>query len=279
MQWFFRKNTAKNWGLALYQQGICLSDAQGHQQFFPCQGVAQWPQQLAALPLEPNDQVQLILPHSELHSLSLDKPKSESVGEDLFWALKDAVPLAPQDLQFDYYEPPAQPMGSDRVNVVCASKAQLKTLCQALPAKPVAIGNEDMVLRGLFPGTEEDRPALLLHLNRDGELLLAIYRQGMLYFSRWLQGYRLQQDELDPYLLSERLALDIQRALDYLESQLRQPPIDSIKLALSAVLDEALAPLLADSLALPVTSLNDGLPLGRDWVAYAAARELNETLA
>lgn len=280
MGWTFRKPAPKQWGLALYQQRICLADTQGASQSWPCQSAGDWPGLLAGLPVGPGDQVKVILPHSELHGLSLDKPRSEPVQEALFWALKDAVPIAPQDLQFDYYDPPAQPMGAERVNVVCTSKDLLKGICQALPAQVLAVSNEDMVLRHLFPVQAEGRPLLLLRLNGDGDLQLAIYHQGMLYFSRWLQGYRLGNEDQDPYLLAERLALDIQRALDYLESQLRQSPIDCIVLALSNLLDEALGPLLADTFGLPVQTLGQRLAINdTDWAALAAARGADEALA
>ncbi|WP_115720064.1 hypothetical protein [Gallaecimonas mangrovi] len=277
MKWFSKKASTKQWGIALYQQSISLAAQSGQAQHFECQGPAQWPAVLAALPVGDKDQVRLVLPHSELSSLSVDKPPTEPITEGLFWALKDAVPIPPHDLQFDYYDLPAQPIGRERVNVVCASKALLKGVCQAIPAQVVSLANEEMTLRFLFPASDAGRPLLLLRLNGDGDLLLAIYHQGMLFFSRWLQGYRLMQDELDPYLLSERLTLDIQRAMDYLESQLRQPPVEKIILALNELLDESLAPLLAESFGLPAQSLADYLQIpDSPWAALAAARGSDE---
>lgn len=273
MAWFHRKKSARQWGVGLSQQAVRLVSDDGQVTRLDCQGPAQWPALLATLPVQPQDQLHLVLPHSELSSLSVDKPATEPVTEELFWALKDAVPIPPQDLQFDYYDLPAQPIGRERVNVVCASKKLLSGICQAAPAEVVSIGNEEMSLRHLFSAGEDGRPVLVLNLNGDGDLLLAIYHQGMLYFSRWLQGYRLNQDELDPYILAERLALDIQRALDYLESQLRQPPAERILLALSELLDSSLAPLLSDTFSVPVLPLDDFFEQRcADWAALGALR-------
>ncbi|WP_341502852.1 hypothetical protein [Gallaecimonas sp. GXIMD4217] len=276
---FSRKDNQATIGVAFYAKQIQTANADGSRGLaLPCEGVEDWPRAckrlLAKLPEKAS--LHLVLPHSQLHHLSLDKPQAEgqALRDALFWQVKDSLPLPAQDIQMDHYEPPVQPMGSSRVNVVCASRSLLGALASALSQgqrQIQSIGCEELTIARLLPAG--DRPQLLLLRNPEQEVLLAVYGQGRLLFSRWLQGYgdlaELEDEELD--YVAERLSLDIQRSLDYVESQLRQPPCQSIQLALRED-DQGLSRRIGRNFAIPVAPFAPSQGDLAQWMAQAAAR-------
>ena len=76
---------------------------------------------------------------------------------------------------------------------------------------------------------------VLLTQEAGEEVVLNVVKDGNLYSSRRLKGFEnigsFSQEELEMGLL-DNLGVQIQRSMDHFESQLRQPPIRCLILAL-----------------------------------------------
>jgi MSHA biogenesis protein MshI len=219
----------------------------------------------------PPSSCQLVVGPSYYHIVQVDRPRVEEaeMAQALSWAIKDLVPIPPEQMILDYFELPVQPSGADKINVVCSDLQKLKPLVDALHKAKLplqGIGVDELNLPKLFPLVDEAQ--LLLIQQAGEELLLLIVKQGQLYFSRRIRGYdqlaTMGQEELLAGVM-DNLSLEVQRSLDYFESQLRQAPVKQILVALP----------LADELCLPPLSANFFIPVHRFEPEAALSATLN----
>ncbi len=280
MDLFLRKDKGATIGVAFYADQIRTANRSGSRGVsVPCNGPDDWPQACERLLAQLPDKAQLhlLLPHGQLHHVSIDRPQGDdqALSDALFWQVKDSLPLSPQDIQLDYHDPPVQPMGSNRVNVICTSRRRLSDLVRVLSKGKRRIGSigcEELAIGRLLPPAE--RPQVLLVRTPDTDVLLAVYSQGQLLFSRWLQGFGEPLPQHEPLLgkVAERLSLDIQRSLDYVESQLRQPPCQQIWVTMGQD-DQALCERIGAHFSAPVAPFSPGPGELAHWMAQAAAGE------
>jgi len=98
----------------------------------------------------------------------------------------------------------------------------------------VGINIEEMAVTNLF--TEEAQARLVLSHISGQELLLTVVRQGELFMQRRVRGFN-QLDSVSAedlaFGLADNLSLELQRSMDYFESQLRQAPVASIELLIN----------------------------------------------
>lgn len=198
--------------------------------------------------------VTLVLGLSHYQSVSVDRPDvpTEDLAASLAFQVGELVDLAPEQMVTDYYELAYQPSGQNKVVAVVASKPQLTQFTHDILAcdwKLVRITISEIELLSLHDASE--RAELCVYALPKG-YLVQIYHRGKLCFSRALSNLR----SVDEYSAEEiklgalePLATELQRSLDYYESQLRQAPVRTIKLAFRHAqmdtVEEALHELLA----------------------------------
>lgn len=170
-------------------------------------------------------------------TFDIDKPKLEEkeLLATLPFSIKDLVMESIFDLVVDYYDKPAQVRKNDQITVVCIPKScviGLRDMLDDHELKLVAITTEEMAICQLFEHSEE---ANLLISQQEKELVLSVIKNGQLYFSLRIRGYNdllpLPLEGIDNPLV-DGLSLEIQRALDYINSQLRINAIGTLYLAL-----------------------------------------------
>ncbi|MBV7317374.1 MSHA biogenesis protein MshI [Shewanella sp. NIFS-20-20] len=177
----------------------------------------------------------IILAAERYQLLQVDKPAVDGLelNQALLWSVKDMVSLPTAQLHLDYYEMPSASVA--KLNVVVADKNFLKRIVHSIYDKGgqiAAISTEEIAMTLLAPEDDPQAQMLLSHY-RGQELLLTVVKQGQLYMQRRLRGFheleKISADELN-FGAADNLSLELQRSMDYFESQLRQAPVSTISI-------------------------------------------------
>ena len=175
----------------------------------------------------------LVLPLNQYHMFQLERPEGiedQELADALKWKLKDLLDFSPSDAvadAFDFPEDASRGRGH-LVNVVAARRSlvtELIALVQDAELELEKIGIADLALRNLAVRVEgRNRTAALVHL-RDRYGQMVICKEGTLYLSRRLDvPFEDLRDAARQENAVQSLALELQRSLDYYESQLGQVP-------------------------------------------------------
>ncbi|MEI6859487.1 MAG: MSHA biogenesis protein MshI [Shewanella sp.] len=182
--------------------------------------------------------------------LVVDKPNVEAadMSQALQWSVKDMVTQAVADIHIDYFDSPLP--NSTKLSVVVTAKATLTAMVLAAQKhgmQVVGISIEEMAMTHLF--NKEPQARLVLCHTPEQELLLTVVKQGQLYMQRRVRGFNkldtVGVDELATGM-ADSLSVELQRSMDYFESQLRQAPVVSIELLINGQVDK-LAELVSEN--------------------------------
>ncbi|MEW5682755.1 MAG: hypothetical protein AB1780_10240 [Pseudomonadota bacterium] len=178
--------------------------------------------------------LQLILAPEFYQVVQLDKPalSDQEMLQALPWQIKDLVNIAPEDIIADYIDLPGSGNSAAKINAVAASATSLQQLLTPIHEAGLNLGSimPEEWLAGRLVAAGAQATMLVIH-QPEQEVLIQIVRNGELYFSRRTRGFsRLHlagAGELADGTL-DRLQLELQRSMDYVESQLKQPPVRDI---------------------------------------------------
>jgi MSHA biogenesis protein MshI len=219
--------------------------------------------------------VTLVLPMDQYQVFQVDRPEGvddTELADALKWKLKDFLDFSPSDAVSDVFEFPEDASRGRRplVNLVAARKSLVQELINLVHDAGMELERIDiaeLALRNFAAALDSaGRGVTLVHLrNRYGQMVIC--RGETLYLSRRLElSYDDLQDAGRQDSAVESLALEIQRSLDYFESQLGQVPPSGIRLvAKDAVLP--LSSMLASSLGSAVET--------PDWSEFAMSSDLD----
>lgn len=230
------------------------------QQLFPLQGwVKQVSRYVSHHDLQ-NTPANLILGPAHYQLVQVEKPAlaENELQQALVWSVKDLVSY-PGDLAVDYFDLPAQSAGANNVNVAVMPKQALQQLIDGVDQADLdlhGVGIAELAVADLV-GNRDD--AVLTLIQEAGqEVCLNIIKHGNVYFSRRLRGYEnlstFNQQELQMGV-GDNLSIEIQRSMDYFESQLRQAPVQKILLGLDTPILPAFAQILQQLTFMPVEPL------------------------
>lgn len=207
-------------------------------------GEEQWPKVLAQL-IKTHHLEQaicfLVLPTQRYQMLQVDKPAGLTDGElsgALAWAVKDLVAgIAPEDIVADFMHVPAKPPGQgEKLNVIVTSLKTIKPLTHVFHQEKVELGGiipEELTTRNLI--NTDEIASLTLVQQQSEEMILQIIKQEQLYIARKLRGFnRIHQasvEELEMGVI-DNIYLEIQRSMDFFDSQLKQQQVKNVLLAL-----------------------------------------------
>ena len=178
--------------------------------------------------------VSVVLPHDMYHMVQVEKPNlpEEDITTALPWTLGELVPYEPDNLVLDYIDYPVQARnGGKKIDVFVAEKSSLSSLvhsvAKAKNVKLTHIHAKEVLATEMVP--DDDYARLLIIQEPNSEPFLMIVRSRAIWLSRRLRGFvnkaNAQQDLAQ---LSDMLGLEIQRSMDFYESQLKQPPLKEI---------------------------------------------------
>ncbi|PAJ75983.1 hypothetical protein CJF42_01725 [Pseudoalteromonas sp. NBT06-2] len=180
----------------------------------------------------------IVLPVHWYQIVQMDKPNLsvDEIKQSLPWTVKDLVTIPAESIIADFIENPIMQSGQERISVFAANKSLLMPIIKAVhksKAELELITCEEFVLTSLL---EVDTAAhLIVYQHAGQEPSLQIVREGCLLFSRRLRGFsrlpNMSMEDLSMGLL-DSFSLEIQRSIDFFESQLKQPPLKSLQLYL-----------------------------------------------
>ncbi len=213
--------------------------------------------------------ITLSLPFNRYQLLQIDKPAipEEELEMALSWSIKDLVNnIAQEDLIADYFHVAAKiPMQGDKLNVVVTSRKVIMPLIELFLKNKVELKGivpEEMLIQNVVG--HNDTASLLLSQQTNEEVALQIVKKDQLYFARKLRGFNRIHDYSAQELvegLTDSLSLEVQRSMDYFESQLKQAPIKNILLALPTEHQALIAEQIAQHFPITVEPMGIRNPL------------------
>ncbi len=209
--------------------------------------------------------VHAVLNCKQYHLYQVEPPSvpKEELNQALLYNLRDRLDYPVHEAQIDSFIMPDDTSrgGRTKVNVVAAHLPLLKNkieLIHKVGLQPGIIDIPEMAFKHLLQSNASMQKGICLVSYHEQFVTLMIYRQNHLYLSRninipsWRACLEVNSDSA-----SENLVLEIQRTLDYYQSQLGQPPVAEI---IIPDWSEPLQPLieyLGDNLTSPVIRLNN----------------------
>ncbi|MBT1451697.1 biogenesis protein MshI [Glaciecola sp. XM2] len=183
----------------------------------------------------------------------------------LKWPMQEAIGSA-TEMVYDYANMPVQVSGQNKLMVVAIARKEIETLTRAIYDADLvleSISVEEFATMELTPNSKD---AVITLVQEQGEdVVLNIVRDGQLFFSRRMKGFEniasFSQAELDMGI-TDSLTVQIQRSMDFFESQLRQPPVKRILIKLDTPDMAYICNSIAEAMGLPCDLLEPEIECG-----------------
>ena len=172
-----------------------------------------------------------------LHLVEAPEVEDSELRAAVRWKIKDLLDMKVEDAAIDVFKVPADAYRSrEMVYVVASLKSKIKHVVETVTDSGLELAVIDipeLAMKNLSSCFIDDtHGAAFIDLRRNGSTM-NITKGGELYLSRRINtqlGPDVMNDE-DWDGVKDRLVLEIQRSLDYYESQMGQSPIGKIVLA------------------------------------------------
>ncbi|CAH0534481.1 hypothetical protein VST7929_02414 [Vibrio stylophorae] len=265
-------------GVALFKDSmhfvLCRQQQLVSVQTCTVDGVKQWAtvlqQQIAKMNAS-GAAVHLVVSDDVTKSLQVEPPAVAPAdrAQALPFLVKELVSQPPQNIVVDGVETAK----GDRLQCYVVQKAQILALaeaCDAADAELISVQAEEMIWAQVMPQTPSQ---MLLCSHGDGNPLLLAFQQQHPCLQRELRGFHapFAQDDLQ----LDGLALELQRSLDYLSSQLRKTPLNQVFVCCDSDDDQILANAITERLnikAQPLPVADAQLTVSGQYLAYAVAQ-------
>lgn len=171
--------------------------------------------------------------------LQVDKPSvnDNELFDALQWPIKE-VAGSEKEIVYDYSDMPVQVAGQNKVMAVAVAREEVEKLTKIIYMADLDLRSivvEELATVHLVPYQNE--PVITLVQELGEVVVLSIVKNNQLYFTRRIKGFEnigsFSEVELDMGL-TESMCVQIQRSMDFFESQLRQAPIKRILLKLDS---------------------------------------------
>lgn len=199
----------------------------------------------------------LVLSAGEYQLLLVEAPEvpTEELKEALLWRVKDLIQYSTDDAIIDFFELPEDAFKGrgKMLYVVAADRSLIEqriAWLESINLEPVYIDVPEMVLLNVAEKlSESEAGTAILYLNEQ-QSIINMMSLGDLYLSRALSySHSTQMDNA---------VLDLQRSMDYFESQIGKPPCLRIVVMPLQVGETPLMRELRDNLGADVQSLDLG---------------------
>jgi MSHA biogenesis protein MshI len=218
-----------------------------------------------------NTPANFVLDPSDYKLFLVEPPRVEAqeMESAIKWKIKDLVDSPVNELAVTLFPVPddAYRGQNDMVYVVAARKSRIKQIVNLVVNAGLALESIDipeLVLMNITRSFSDDSNGLAFIDLRSSGSTLNLCRDGMIYLTRHLNT-RVEQGiitSLEWESVRERLVLEIQRSLDYYESQMGQTPITRILVAPRGEDTGQLVSQLDQSMSVQVTALDLAGDLG-----------------
>ena len=199
----------------------------------------------------------LVLSAGEYQLLLVEAPEvpKDELKEALLWRVKDLIQYSTDDAVIDFFELPEDAFkGRGKMLYVVAADRNLiekrVAWLESINLEPVYIDVPEMVLLNVAEDIcESEAGTAILYLNEQ-QSIINMMSLGDLYLSRALSYSHVTQ--------IDNAVLDLQRSMDYFESQIGKPPCLRIVVMPLQVGETPLMMELRDNLGADVQSLDLG---------------------
>ena len=186
----------------------------------------------------------------------IDKPdvaETEMLAA-LKWPLQEAIG-SNTDVVYDYADMPVQISGQNKVMVVAISRKEVEKLTRTIFDADLCLESITVEELATIELMQDSQDASITLVQEHGEdVVLNIVKNKQLYFSRRLKGFEnigsFTEAELDMGII-DSLAVQIQRSMDFFESQLRQAPVKKIVVKLDTPHMAYICNMIAESMGIP----------------------------
>lgn len=266
---FPQKNAVEFAGIAIYPETIRIVKLKQVEQDWVCVLVKEYP---VDRPEVTNKVLKFLITDAELEGvpsvivIPSDKVESAQIElsdlpevdiqASLPWKVKELVSIPPQDMICDYLAMDIQPSGqAPKAQVIATHRSYLDFILAPLhdaKVPVIAITTEQLVLARMQ--STKDAAQLLFIQHTNTAAILLILKNQRICFARKIRGtdavINMSEAEIVDYG-AEMVAIEMQRSIDYFESQLKQPPIKNAMIALAGPNEALLAAELNKSLPVP----------------------------
>lgn len=175
------------------------------------------------------DRLHVVLPWDAYQLFLLDRPEvpPAEIRGALRWKIRELIDYHPDDATLDAFEVPVETRaGSPRmIYVVTAPTARLRSVIDSVAASPAPLAVLDipeLCLRNLVASHPAETGTVAVYCEAEQGCLI-LCRGPTLYLTRRLDfGHGLRARDGDP-AFADRIALEIQRSLDYVDRHYRLP--------------------------------------------------------
>lgn len=182
----------------------------------------------------------LVIPPEKVESVQIEMSELPSVDiqASLPWKLKELVSIPPQDMICDYIEMNIQPLGQQpKAQIMATSRTYIEEIIAPFhkaKVNIVGITTEQFVLAKMQ--SLEDAAQLVFVQHKEMAGILLILKNQQICFARKIRGtdsvINMMPDQIKEHG-ADMIAIEIQRSIDYYESQLKQPPIKDVLIAIA----------------------------------------------
>jgi MSHA biogenesis protein MshI len=203
----------------------------------------------------------------DAHEYSLLLTEAPDVPPDelraaIRWRIKDLIDFHINDATLDVFELPGEKAAgrARQMYAVAARSSAIQKRADVMHAAGInldVIDIPEMAQRNLAALLPEDAKGVVLLSFTSGGGLITISKQAEIYLSRNIDiGLDMMASFQDTNELFDRIALEVQRSLDYYDSHFRQAPISTIALAPMSRAVPGLAEYLAANLSASVVMMD-----------------------
>lgn len=172
-----------------------------------------------------------------LHLVEAPNVEPDELRSAVRWKIKDLLDMKIDDAAIDVFQVPEDAYrGRDMVYVVASLKSKIKSVADLVIGSGLELAVIDipeLVMKNISTSyIDDDNGIAFMDLRRTGSTM-NISREDGLYLTRRINT-QLDPDVMqapDWEALKDRLVLEIQRSLDYYESQMGKSPINKIIIA------------------------------------------------
>jgi MSHA biogenesis protein MshI len=181
----------------------------------------------------------LVMPADQYQMFPVDRPEVEDaeLASALQWKIRDMIDYELDDAVIDSFPFPKEASkGRDIVTAVCAKKLIVKGYIDLVHAAGLDLRSIDiteLALRNILIALEPTEGSkAILYLKKDAGILV-VCKDDLLYFSRRTNfSFEGLNSPSDQQAVLTGLGLEIQRSMDYCESQLRLRPPKALLLVM-----------------------------------------------
>lgn len=172
-----------------------------------------------------------------LHLVEAPNVEPDELRAAVRWKIKDLLDMKIDDAAIDVFQVPEDAYrGREMVYVVATLKSRVQSIAEMVSASGLELAIIDipeLVMKNISTSfIDDDNGVAFMDLRRTGSTM-NISREDGLYLTRRINT-QLDPDVMKAHdweMLKDRLILEIQRSLDYYESQMGKSPINKIIIA------------------------------------------------